>query len=185
MIQRNLCLNRRFPSVAQGHVGIIAAPISADPSPLEMDLPPRCHGSFSVKTGLPQSDVPGQRMKYTINPVSMDDIFLGTGTRIDIMKIDTEGFEFNVLRSMRQLLMQKRVHYIIVEVAPERWLGEKIISREEATEEMLKIYDMQCSFKRVKLVNGDVHGSLEMSRDELKELLLHKMATMEDLLIQC
>ncbi|KAF8056736.1 hypothetical protein HT031_006234 [Scenedesmus sp. PABB004] len=148
IIQRNLCLNGHIRAIAEGRFGIIPEAIAADPTPMVMAVPPLCRGSFSVKTGLDATAVPGPRTNVTTHPVSLDAVF--DGISIFMIKIDTEGFEVSVLKTAMGMLRSKRVRHLLIEVAPVTWQRDGIISRAAAHETFAALLELQCTIKRVK-----------------------------------
>jgi len=56
--------------------------------------------------------------RQEVKSVRLDDIFFDTEDTIVFMKIDTEGNEFEVLKSADKLLARQRIKYMVVEIRP-------------------------------------------------------------------
>jgi FkbM family methyltransferase len=55
--------------------------------------------------------------KHTVKIVSLDDLLDGLSIqRVDIMKIDVEGFELNVLKGLKRRISRKLINVIVLEV---------------------------------------------------------------------
>ena len=53
-----------------------------------------------------------------VESVRLDDMFFEAQSQILFMKVDTEGNEFEVLKSAEKLLAEKRIKYMVIEVRP-------------------------------------------------------------------
>ena len=62
----------------------------------------------------------------SVDAVSLDDEFYESNTIIDILKIDVEGFEYNVLLGASKLLSMHRVNNIFFEINNEMLLLQKV-----------------------------------------------------------
>ena len=60
---------------------------------------------------IPNSDTAIEKMKE----VKLDN-FIKTYPKVDLMKIDTEGYELNVLKGCRRYFAEKRVKFLFIEV---------------------------------------------------------------------
>ncbi|KAF8056733.1 hypothetical protein HT031_006231 [Scenedesmus sp. PABB004] len=185
IIQRNLCLNGHIRAIVEGRFGIIPEAIAADPTPMVMAVPPLCRGSFSVKTGLDATAVPGPRTNVTTHPVSLDAVF--DGISIFMIKIDTEGFEVSVLKTAMGMLRSKRVRHLLIEVAPVTWQRDGIISRAAAHETFAALLELQCTIKRVKQMTtvGDPDSAPALSPAALRAFIVEEQFGMEDVFITC
>lgn len=185
LIQRNFCLNRRYPAIRERDINVIGRPVSVDTRPLAMSLPPLCRGSFSVVSGLP--GVAGPRTNITVQPVSLDNIFVDSGADIFALKVDTEGFELSVLRTLRGMIAARRVQHMIIEVSPSVFVKDNIATREQVYAEFERFMDMQCTVQRVLVMSdGDAAAAKRFaSKDELKSFLVHENFSIEDVYVHC
>ena len=130
------CLHRlRSAAAVNGFVqGLDArwAAVSNEPGEAETDSD-KCSGLWGVDNKLWQDDnpngVPGEnsrkvKVKMATMPELLQD-WLPAGKHIDMMKIDTEGHEFEVLRSTLPYLQKRQVHNIMFEVKLERKMTPK------------------------------------------------------------
>lgn len=60
----------------------------------------------------------GGATSLTVTSVRLDDLFADSAGDVVFMKIDTEGNEFEVLKSAERLLSAHKIHNIVVEVRP-------------------------------------------------------------------
>ena len=67
--------------------------------------------------GIGRGVSPGEQPQE-VESVRLDDVFFDTGDTILFMKIDTEGNEFEVLKSANKLLGRQMIKYMVVEVRP-------------------------------------------------------------------
>lgn len=63
-------------------------------------------------------EAPDGTTEVTVESVRVDDMFADGKGDVLFMKIDTEGNEFEVLKSAERLLSTHRIHYMVVEVRP-------------------------------------------------------------------
>jgi len=56
------------------------------------------------------------KSSYQVDTRSIDDLYLATDLVIDILKIDTEGYELEVLQGATEMIKNKRINHIILEV---------------------------------------------------------------------
>lgn len=81
--------------------------------------------------------------------ISLDDEFYDSGVIVDILKIDVEGFEYNVLKGAEQMLMAKRIRNIFFETNDEM-LEYHNSSKEELEEFFLsKGYNLRSMSKEM------------------------------------
>jgi FkbM family methyltransferase len=199
----NMCLNAHFPVMASGDsVAIVDRPVSDVKADIKMvatsDAAGQavCNGQFSVDqqhkaatktTTAPSASLPATAgTSFTKRTVSLDDVLLDSQLQLHLVKIDTEGFELPVLRSMRKLLAAGRVAYLMVEVTPLFWARDGL-PREDVYAEFLMIMKLNCTIQRALDVNferPDV-GALLDTEQKLREYLVVRDFVQEDLLVSC
>jgi FkbM family methyltransferase len=115
---------------------------------------------------------------------------------LHVVKIDTEGYEVPVLRSMKKLLAAKKLHHIVVEVTPLFWARDGV-ERETVYIEFLPFLAAGCSIQRVLDVRleaetGDGSGVTGVTSShqldtpaKLHEYLVKRQFVQEDLYINC
>jgi len=76
-------------------------------------------------------DIPNaQRVLVPVNPLDEVTARLGIVQKIDLVKIDVEGWEFEVLKGLAGLLDAKAIHKVVIEVT-EQWLLKSGSSKQE------------------------------------------------------
>lgn len=78
------------------------------------------------------------RSFYNITTKRLDDLY--TGERVLLVKIDTEGFEAEVISGMTRLLREKRIANILMECSPVIW-REFRMDRRRVAEEIAGLWD--------------------------------------------
>lgn len=103
---------------------------------------------------------------YDISTNRLDDLYFGEYIRL--LKIDTEGYEAEVIAGMTRLLQQRKIQTIVVEVTPIFW-KEFGMNRREVAEEISGLWDY--GFTKVKAwANTDIPNDkdiLFLSKNEL------------------
>lgn len=200
LIKKNMCLNAHYPSMANGAgVAVVNRPVSDVPSEISMMISgpvsqPWCDGKFSVdmqhKSAVDVSTDGAKGATFVKKTVSLDDLLLNSTLQLYLVKIDTEGFELSVLRSMRKLLAGKRVAYMMVEVTPVFWARDGL-AREDVYKEFSALLKLGCAIQRALDVNFASKSwfrgpdPLLNTQDKLKEYLVDREFVQEDLLVSC
>jgi FkbM family methyltransferase len=193
LIQHQLCLNSHYPIIGSGlGVGVINRPVSEEKKSLilaEWDqggFSGKCQGSYSVDVQSKQTATPAT--KFIRDTIVLDDLLMDTNLHLTVVKIDTEGFEMQVLRSMRRLLQAKRVSHMVVEVTPVFWKRDGI-AREAVYQEFEPLLGLGCQMGRVLDVN--LAGAVPVIQnpldtpEKLKEYLVQRDFVQEDLYVKC
>ena len=207
LIRQNLCMNQQYPVIAEGKVAIVGRPVADVAKNISMTGIGVCEGTFSVDKQAKQASSSlvtpaagaGSGKVFFRETVSLDDMLLGLhngGLELHVIKVDTEGYEVPVLRSMKKLLAAKKLHHIVVEVTPLFWARDGV-ERESVYTEFLPFFAAGCSIQRVldvKFTLGNTSGdpSVTSSSDtlldtaeKLHEYLVKREFVQEDLYINC
>jgi FkbM family methyltransferase len=192
LIQHQLCLNSYYPNIGSGlGVGVIDRPVSAEKQSLTLtEWQPaegaRCAGSYSVDVHVRRTTSPVRQ--FVRETVILDELLLSSGLQLTVVKIDTEGFEVQVLRSMRRLLQAKRVSHMVVEVTPVFWKRDGI-SRQIVYQEFEPLLGLGCRMGRVMDVN--LTGAVPVIQqpldtpEKLRHYLVDTDFVQEDLYVKC
>ncbi|KIZ01014.1 hypothetical protein MNEG_6947 [Monoraphidium neglectum] len=186
LVRRNYCLNGAYPVVARDLVAVINAPVSDVPTTLNLSVPARCEGVFFLPTG------PGATAKQTVpttetyqrTSVSLDGLLLNeTSLEVYMIKIDTEGYEMAVLKSLKGMLAARRVRHIMIEVTPLFWARDNV-PRTDIYSTFLPLLGYGCKIQRVLDMVANSTALLD-SEDKLREYLVQRDFVQEDLLVSC
>jgi FkbM family methyltransferase len=191
LINHQLCLNSHYPIIGSGlGVGVINRPVSEQKKSLiltEWDQGgARCQGSYSVDVQSKQTATAAT--KFIRDTIVLDDLLMDTGLHLTVVKIDTEGFEVAVLRSMRRLLQAKRVSHMVVEVTPVFWKRDGI-PRETVYQEFESLLGLGCQMGRV--MDVELSGAVPVIQnaldtpEKLKQYLVERDFVQEDLYVKC
>ncbi len=111
VILNNIQLNRL------SNVTVFPYAISNVPETIDLILSP------SINTGSSTFTKDFRRKfwkRQRINATTLDDLFFDQNSKIKVLKIDIEGFEFFALKSAVRLLQQRRIENIIIEFHEEQ-----------------------------------------------------------------
>lgn len=173
LIRSNIHMNHQVSGLAS----LIPRPVSDKHMVLTVPKSTGCSGAFSVSVG----NKIGHGGNVSIPSISVPDA-IGRHP-VFLAKIDTEGHELQVLRSMRPLAEQRLVLNIIVEVTPLFWKRD-LVDRKDVFEE-IALYERQgCTIVRV-LELGEASPAVPFSISGLHEYLVHGDFVQEDLWIRC
>jgi FkbM family methyltransferase len=148
LVQSNLCLNQGLQAIKDGLVTMINQPVSDVTVATNLTLPSSCQGTFALRPA------GARKLQHLTQPVSLDAVLFESGVQLYVVKIDTEGFELSVLRSMKKLLAARRVQHLVVEVTPLFWKRDGI-DRVEVYHEFEPFLAMGCTIQRVLDVDFD------------------------------
>jgi FkbM family methyltransferase len=190
LIQQNVCLNERY-ATRDGALGavLINNPVSdqhVNLSLAEVAGELKCIGTFSVD--VLQKQAQGSAKRITRETVVLDDLLLNSTLQLKVVKVDTEGAEVQVVRSMRRLLQTKRIRHLVVEVTPLFWKRDGI-PRETVYQEFLPLLTLGCSMGRVvdlDLSQAEVVMNSPLdTAEKLRQYLVVRDYVQEDLYIRC
>lgn len=207
LLECNMCLNAHYASMASGAHGValVSRPVS-DVAGVSISMTvsgtaaqPICDGQFSVyqhqsaavastsASGNATAAAAAPAATFNTTAVSLDDLLLDSHLHLHVVKIDTEGYELSVLKSMRQLLATKRVAYILVEVTPLFWARDGL-AREDVYNEFSGLLRLHCTIQRAMDVNFSDDKNIATlldTEEKLREYLVLREFVQEDLLVSC
>ena len=182
LLERNICLNEgRFPR--SGKTALVARPVSDRNERITMKASLWCEGTFSVAketVSIPAniSEVSNEDATFTTSTVSIDDLLHPSKNRILAIKVDTEGYELSVLRSLQKLISVKRVKFFVIEVSPAFWNRDGV-SRVDVFDVFVPFLALGCSIR-------GLHPTQVLdSIDKLRSYFVDKDFVQEDVAVSC
>jgi FkbM family methyltransferase len=184
LVRRNFCLNPGLPGVAGRRVAVVNAPVSDVATTLNLSVPAACEGVFFVPW---KNDTPPRvpvAETYQRASVSLDGLLLKeTSAEVFVLKIDTEGYELPVMKSISGLLAARRVRHILVEVTPVFWTRDGV-PRADIYAAFLPLLGYGCRIQRVLDIAANSTALLDTA-EKLREYLVVRDYIQEDVLVTC
>jgi FkbM family methyltransferase len=121
---------------------------------------------------------PGSFFDVPIRP--LDEVY--EGERVLLAKIDTEGFEAEVLGGMQRLLAERRVQHIVVECSPTIWVEHRM-ERARVAREIAALWDAGFTDVTFFLNSGEPGEDIHFrNRQHLLDTLLQRPFYQNDIL---
>ena len=105
-------LSRTIAASGLTHVTARQAAVSDTDGSIQLHVSPGHGGDHRVLAG------GGSRHTITVEAVTIDRLFGGSGQRVDFVKIDIQGAEHLALRGMRQVLAENPQMIVVLEFSP-------------------------------------------------------------------
>ena len=117
--------------------------------------------------GLQQELTKGTAGETTVGTVNLDEMFIDK-SNIVFMKIDTEGHEFEVLKSAKQLLKEQKIKNIVVEIRSDQVEMVEFMYKNGYTCDLIKV--KQRKWKLIK-AKPSCRNSMENVMEKVKRIL--------------
>lgn len=175
LIRENICLN----SWLRHSVRLVPSPVSDKIASFHIPHG-TCDGHFALTRNTPKSALPDTVAVTTVQVAAIT----GLTRPVLLAKVDVEGHELEVLRSLRPLISRGLIQHLVVEVSPTFWDSkERYVNRTEMYLEFVSILNSGCEIRRV-LDLGASDRDLN-SIDRLHEYVVLSRFDQEDLYIRC
>lgn len=118
-LQKNV---RKFTNIKLENLGVGAKSGLSEFNECALDetstfKPPNLNSEYlKLKSRILFKSIDKLFITYPVNVTSLDDYFLEESSVIDLLKIDTEGFELEIIQGSEKLLKNKRINLIQLEL---------------------------------------------------------------------
>lgn len=143
ILLQNIAVNRAF------RVQILPTAVSERTEEVDMVLFPNTNSGASTLVQEGGSQMHSLRKRQKVNTIRLDELLEKAGVeRVDLLKVDIEGYEGLALRSAEKSLKKKMIRLVAVEYHPERLraLGEDI--------QKIDQFIISCGYKHLNRQDG-------------------------------
>lgn len=130
---------------------------------IEVDASSHCFGVYRASRGnqlaaWKRGQRGGKKSTMSSTIIKIDDIFSsaissGSMPRVALVKIDTEGYEYNVLNGMSKLLSSSMVRAVIIELSPVYWPYFKLKRSDVSASVVSILWDQ--GFTKVTMITNE------------------------------